>query len=235
MLLPTSLQRAHLIKRYKRFLADVRLETGEVVQAHCPNSGSMKGLCAPGEVIWINYVDNPKRKLKYSWELVEVGETLVGINTNRPNVLVKEALEAKKLSSFKSYEHIKAEAQYGPGTRLDFLLTGSNSGEKNAFVEVKNVTLKEGDKALFPDAVTTRGTKHLNTLMEALSKGYRSAIVFIVQREDVQSFSPAKDIDPVYFKTLKQAQEAGVEIYCYTCNMHLQSITIGAKLPIQIV
>lgn len=234
MLLPTSLQRGILVKRYKRFLADIKLKTGEIVQAHCPNSGSMKGLCNPGINVWLNYVDNPKRKLKYTWELVEIKDTLVGINTNRPNALVKEAIEKHALLPFKDYKGVKPEIQCGPGTRLDFLLSNSSAGEKDMYLEVKNVTLKQGNQALFPDAVTTRGTKHLNTLMELLDRGYRAALIYIVQREDVESFAGAKDIDRVYCQTLKKAIERGVEVYCYTCHMSTSEITIGKKLPIEV-
>ncbi len=233
MLLPVSLQRGKLIKRYKRFLSDVELSTGEVVQAHCPNSGSMKGLCDPGVSIWVNYVEDPKRKLKYSWELVEMPSSLVGINTNRPNKLMKDAFMDQTLNPFKNYQKVKPEVQCGEGTRLDFLLLESATGEKNAFVEVKNVTLKVGDQAQFPDAVTTRGTKHLNTLINVLKEGYRAALVFVVQREDVKSFTAAKDIDPVYAETLDRAKKEGVEVYCYACQMQTDRIILGSELPVE--
>lgn len=232
MQLPSILHKGKLIKRYKRFLADIELEDGQTITAHCPNSGSMKGLKEPGMEVYVSPANDPKRKLTYTWELVRLPSSLVGINTNVPNKLVQEALQNRSLQTFEGYRSVKPEKVCAPGTRLDFYVSDHEEGRKDAYIEVKNVTLREGNKALFPDAVTERGTKHLRVLMDMMDQGYRAALIFVVQRQDVQEFRPAKDIDPVYAKTLQQAIKRGVEIFCYTCYMSCEQIILDAELPV---
>ena len=185
-----------LVKRYKRFLADVELETGEKVTVHCPNSGSMKGCAIPGSKVWLSQSDNPKRKYKYTWELAKVPGTLIGINTLVPNRLVKQSIENGVIESLAGYEHVKAEVKTSSHTRLDLLLETKNSPK--CYVEIKNCTMVEDGVAMFPDAVTTRGQKHLDELCSLVSKGHRGIIFFLIQRTDAKVFKPAEQIDKVY-------------------------------------
>ena len=184
-----------LIKRYKRFFADIEYK-GKIITAHCPNSGSMMGLLNKGNVAWFSKSDNPKRKLKYTLEIIEVNKTMVGINTLLTNKIVLEALNQKKIINLIKFNNIKAEEKFSDKTRFDFLI--SNNKEK-CFLEVKNVTLVRKNKiAEFPDAITSRGTKHLRELISAKKKGYKSYILYLIQREDCKSFKIAKDIDQEY-------------------------------------
>lgn len=229
MKLPVSLLSGRLIKRYKRFLADVQLDAGDIVTAHCPNSGSMTGCNTPGSEVLLSLSDNPSRKFKYTWELVSVQGYWVGINTARPNNLVREAIESGVVKELQGYPAIRPEVPYGKNSRIDLLLNGSNG---NCYVEVKNVTLKEGDKALFPDAVTTRGQKHLSELMEVVRNGSRGVIFFVVQRGDCLSVSPADLIDPEYGRLLREAVRNGVEAVAYQAVVTPEEILLVRPLPI---
>ena len=195
MQLPHHLYHGRLIQRYKRFLADVLLDSGETVTAHCPNSGSMKGCATPGSPVLLSLSSNPKRKLAYTWELVEADGVWVGINTALPNRIVHEAIAMGMIPELADYRTVRPEVPYGTGSRIDLLLTGDRPP---CYVEVKNVTLVENGRALFPDAVTTRGQKHLRELMEVVRRGERGVIFFLVQRPDADSVSPADAIDPTY-------------------------------------
>lgn len=222
-----------LIKRYKRFLADVKLETGEEVTAHCPNSGSMKGCAIPGSPVWLSESDNPKRKYKYTWELAKVPETMIGINTLVPNKLVKQSIENGLIEELAGYDHVKAEVKTSTHTRLDLLLE-KNDGEK-CYVEIKNCTMVEEGVAMFPDAVTTRGQKHLDELIELVSRGHRGVIFYLIQRMDAKLFRPAAAIDKIYAQKLRKAKESGVEIITRDTSVTTEVIIIRNALPIELV
>ena len=216
-----------LIKRYKRFFVDLKFQDKEIV-AHCPNSGSMLGLLKKNNKAYFSKSDNPKRKLKYTLELIEVDNKLVGINTHLSNKIVFKALEEKKIKELIKYNSIKAEAKFSDKTRFDFLL--SNNNEK-CFLEVKNVTLSRTNKiAEFPDAITSRGTKHLNELTVAINKGYKSYLLYLIQREDCKSFKIAKDIDEEYKIAYDNAIKNGVKILCYDCKLNSEEIRINKQL-----
>lgn len=232
MKLPKPLLRGKLIKRYKRFLADVELEDGRIVTAHCVNSGSMLGIKEPDFEVWLSQSDNPRRKLKYTWELIKIQKTLVGVNTSYPNVLVAEAIENGVISELAGYDFLRREVKYGKNSRIDLLLEGV--GKPPCYVEVKSVTLKRkmNDKAEFPDAVTIRGAKHLIELADMVSKGNRAVMIYLVQREDCVTFTTADDIDPSYGMGLRTALEKGVKAYCYACHVRTDEIKIAKPLPI---
>ncbi|MGB0749673.1 MAG: DNA/RNA nuclease SfsA [Magnetospiraceae bacterium] len=221
-----------LIKRYKRFLADVTLQDGTVVTAHCANSGSMLGVKTEGAPVWLSPSDNPKRKLKYTWELIEIDGALVGINTSHPNAIVAEAIQAGSIAPLAGYAALRREVKYGKNSRIDILL--EDAARPPCYVEVKNVTLRRENRAEFPDAVTSRGTKHLRELMEMVRGGSRAVMVYLVQREDCQSFTPAADIDPEYAATLRLAATSGVETLCYACTVTPQAVTVTGTLPIDL-
>jgi sugar fermentation stimulation protein A len=221
-----------LIQRYKRFLADIQLEDGTVVTAHCANSGSMLGCAPAGAPVLLTRHDDPKRKLKYGWELVRIGGTWVGVNTARPNHLVKEAILAGRIPELCGYATLEMERQYGVSSRIDLLLSRPDGAR--CYVEVKNVTLVEGDCALFPDSVTARGTKHLHELSAQVRLGDRAVMLFLVQRGDCVHFRPAADIDPVYATTLIEAAAAGVELLCYACDVGPEGISVAGPLPISL-
>lgn len=219
-----------LLQRYKRFLADVRLEDGTVVTAHCANPGSMTGCLPEHAPVLLSHHPDPRRKLAYSWELVKVGESWVGINTARPNAIVREAIEAGAIPELAGYASIEPERKYGENSRIDLLLTGPD--RPPCYVEVKSVTLAEGPCALFPDSVTARGTKHLHELSAQVSAGDRAVMVFLVQREDCHHFRPAGAIDPTYAAALAAAEAAGVELLCYACTVSPDGIHVARRLPI---
>lgn len=223
------LYRGKLIRRYKRFLADVELMSGEVVTAHSANTGSMRGCSTPGSVVLLSKSDNPKRKLKYSWELVEVNQRWICINTALPNRLVEEAIEKNHIPLLQGYSQIRREVRYAENSRIDLLLERPG---QHCYVEVKNVTLMENETALFPDAVTTRGQKHLRDLMQMIDEGHRSIIFFVVNRSDCNSFSPANDVDPVYGKLLREAIGHGVEALAYQTRITPPEIILSEKLPV---
>jgi len=225
-----SLINGRLIKRYKRFLADIELETGEKVTAHCPNSGSMKGCAIPGSQVWLSESDNPKRKYKYTWELIKVPGTLIGINTQVPNKLVKQAIENDLIKELSGYDRVIAEVKTSSHTRLDLLLE-KVSGEK-CYVEIKNCTLVEEGIAMFPDAVTTRGQKHLDELDHLVSLGHRGVIFFLIQRMDAKAFKPAAMIDKIYAEKLRNVIKNGVEIVVRDTVISPPIIRLGNTVPV---
>ena len=230
---PDPLQRGSLLKRYKRFLADVRLESGEVVTAHCANTGTMLGLTAPGSEVWLSPARNPDRKLRYTWELIRDatnGEaSLVGINTAHPNALVEEAVRADRIPELTGYPSLRREVRYGKNSRIDLLLEAP--GRPKCYVEVKNVHLRrEPGLAEFPDSVTARGTKHLKELGDAVEAGNRAVMFYLVQRQDCGLFAVAADIDPVYAEALAEARTRGVEAICYACALTPQAIEVMKPL-----
>lgn len=225
MKFPDTLIEGRLLRRYKRFLADVELAGGEVITAHCANPGSMMGLKEPDARVWLSPARNPKRKLKFSWELVEADGALVGINTSWPNSVAEEAIAAGAVAELTGYENIKREVKYGENSRIDLLLSGA--GRPDCYVEIKSVTLKrQAGLAEFPDSVTARGTKHLNELSNMVSGGHRAVMFYLAQRDDCDRFSIAADIDPAYLDALEGALAAGVEAICYACRMDSDGIEV---------
>tara|TARA_Y100000590_G_scaffold348177_1_gene399064 strand:+ start:61 stop:756 length:696 start_codon:yes stop_codon:yes gene_type:complete len=216
-----------LIKRYKRFFVDIEYR-GNTITAHCPNSGSMMGLLKKGNIVWFSENNNPKRKLKYTLEIIEVNKTLIGINTHLSNKIVLEALNQKKIKSLIKFDNIKAEEKFSDKTRFDFLI--SNDKEK-CFLEVKNVTLAREKKiAEFPDSITSRGTKHLKELVVAKKKGFKSYILYLIQREDCESFKIAKDIDQEYKIAFTKALKNGVKVLCYDCKLNNEEIKLNNQI-----
>jgi len=227
---PDPLIRGRLIRRYKRFLADVTLETGDTVTAHCANPGSMMGLAEPDSEVWLSPSRNPKRKLAYSWELVRAGGGLVGVNTARPNALVEEALAAGRVAELVGYGRTRREVAYGANSRIDLLL--EDDARPPCYVEVKSVTLCRGDGlAEFPDAVTARGAKHLGELATVAATGARAVLLYLAQRGDCARFAVAADIDPAYARAAAAARAAGVEILCYACAVAPEGIALARPLP----
>ncbi|GMQ75586.1 MAG: DNA/RNA nuclease SfsA [Gammaproteobacteria bacterium] len=227
---------ATLVQRYKRFLVDVTLDDGTALTAHCPNTGSLLGCHTPGWRVWLSRSDNPKRKYAYTWELVELGDgALVGVNTGRSNALVREAIESGLIGELAGYDEIRPEVRYGDeNSRADFLLTG---GDGACYVEVKNVTaVVDQGIALFPDAVSTRGTKHLRELMRTLGGGgqphRRALLCFCVQRCDVREVRPADHIDPDYGRTLREALDAGVEVVAYRATVDPEAVALAERIPV---
>lgn len=234
---PSPLIRGRLIKRYKRFLADVVLDTGETITATCANTGSMMGLAAPDVGVWLSTNDSPTRKYRHTWELVEndiSGEThLVGINTNHPNKLVAEAIESKKIAPLRGYESLKREQKYGKSSRIDILLDDPKKGR--AYVEIKNVHLmRKPGLAEFPDSVTARGAKHLEELGDMVEEGHRAVMVYLIQRSDATRFTLAQDVDPNYADAFARAMDRGVEAIAYRCQMTSTEIEIEKKVPIRV-
>lgn len=227
---PEPLIRATLIKRYKRFLADVTLEDGEVVTAHVANSGRMTGVSAPGSTVWLLPNRSKTAKLKYRWELIEADGGLVGVNTGRPNTLVEEAIKDGTIEPLQGYETLRREVKYGANSRIDILLEGPGT----AYVEVKNVHMKEGEKATFPDAVTARGLKHLKEMTDMVEAGHRAVMIYCIQRSDCLVFDSDDAVDPAYGAGLRQAIADGVEAYAYACDVTLTGIRIAKALPIEL-
>jgi len=230
---PTPLIRGTLIKRYKRFLADIELENGETVTAHCANPGAMTGLKDPGLTAYLSTSDNPKRKLKYSLEVLEINGGLVGINTAHPNRIVEEAIKANQIAELTGYDNLRREVKYGENSRIDILL--EDTSKPLTYVEVKNVHfLRQSDLAEFPDSVTARGTKHLHELARMAAAGHRAVMFYLVQRTDCRRFSIAEDVDPTYAEALISARNAGVETLCYDCEIDLNRITVRQALDIDL-
>ena len=234
MRLPSPLLRGTLIERYKRFLADVRLDGGREVTASCPNTGSMLGLATPGATVWLSESANPARKYAYTWELVEAdlgaGPTLVGINTGHPNRLVAEALEARRIRSLAGYPALRREVRYGRNSRIDILLACPKRGL--CYVEIKNVHLsRRHGLAEFPDSVTARGAKHLAEMSEMVRNGHRAVMVFLIQRGDAMKLALARDVDPNYGLAFDAAVRAGVEAIALRCRMSLHEITVEKAVP----
>ena len=217
-----------LIKRYKRFMADVKLQNGHVVTAHCPNSGSMKGCSEPGRPVYISRSTNPKRKLKYTWEMIDMATSLVGVNTLVPNRLVRASIQAGLIPTLTQFDTIRTEVNYGNRSRIDILL---EKGLKKCFVEVKNCTLVMDSTACFPDAVTTRGHKHLVELQKQVQAGHRAVSFFLVQRMDAKRFRPADHIDLAYGQELRKAVKNGVEVIVCDVAITLEDISLNKELP----
>ncbi|MCP4914969.1 MAG: DNA/RNA nuclease SfsA [Oligoflexia bacterium] len=227
-----KLIKGKILKRYKRFLADIELEDGEVVVAHTANTGSMKTCWEPGWKVLCSYHDNPKRKLKYSLEMTNNGNTWIGVNTSLPNKLAMEAIANGTIKELDGYETIKPEAKIGQ-SRIDILL--KDGPTEQCYVEVKNVTmLGEDETGIFPDSVSTRGQKHLRELTDLVGQGIRACMLYVVQREDVNSFSPADEIDPEYGELLRAAAKAGVEILAYQCKLTPSKIELLTPIKVKL-
>ena len=224
--------RGTLIKRYKRFLADIKLDSGELITAHCPNSGSMKGCAIEGAPVWLSVSDNPKRKYKHTWELIQSPSSMIGINTMVPNRLVKRAVENDLIDELRGYETVQAEIKTSDHTRLDLMLESKK--KRKCYVEIKNCTLVEEGVAMFPDAVTTRGQKHLEELENLVSKGHRGVIFYLIQRMDARLFKPADAIDPVYGEKLRQVIKNGVQIVTRDVMIDQKMICIGRSIPVSL-
>ena len=223
---------ATLLKRYKRFLADVRLETGEIVTAHCPNTGSMKGCSEPGRPVYLSSHDNPKRKYKYTWELIAMPTSLVGVNTLVPNRLVFKSIDQKLIPELSEYNSIRREVKIGEHSRIDLMLT--DGGAKRCYVEIKNCTLVSEGIARFPDAVTYRGLKHIIELENLAEAGHRCMMFYFIQRMDAQVFRPADHIDPAYGRALRLSVAKGIEVLAYDVCIDLQGIELNKKIPCEL-
>ena len=224
-----SLIKGKLIKRYKRFFVDVQLDT-EIVTAHCPNTGSMKGLLNEGNEVYLLKNDDPKRKLKYGLEIIKAKKKLVGVNTHMANKIVNHGLSNNLIKELKNNDLIKPEVFFNKETRFDFLV---EKNKQKRFIEVKNVTLFRDKKiAEFPDAITTRGSKHLLTLIDAIKKGYKSYLIFLVQIQSMEYFRIAKEIDSEYYENYLMAKKAGVNFLAYRCNISSKKIYIDKKIKI---
>ena len=220
-----------LIKRYKRFLVDIKIKD-KIITAHCPNTGSMMGLLAEGNKVWLTKTDNKKRKLKYTLQIIEENGQKVGVNTHLTNKIVKEGLKNNFFKEFNKKTIIKAEEKFKPNTRFDFLL---NNNGKKTFIEVKNVTLsRKRNLAEFPDSITTRGAKHIIELIDAVKQGYKSYLIFVIQREDCNKFKIAEDIDPEYSKLLTVALKNKVKILCFDCKFSTKGIKLNKQIKLQI-
>ena len=218
-----------LVQRYQRFLADVRLKNGRVVTAHCPNTGSMTGCCEVGRPVYLSRHDNPRRKLKYTWELIDMPASLVGVNTLVPNRLVAFSVDAGQIPALEGYDQIQREVRIGSHTRIDLLLTAPD--RRHCYVEIKNCTLVQNGVAMFPDAVTSRGQKHLQELEKRVAAGDRSVIFFFIQRQDAIRFRPADSIDPAYGRFLRRAVKKGVEVLAYDVAIDLHGIRLRKQVP----
>ena len=219
------------VKRYKRFFVDVKIND-QVVTAHCPNTGSMYGLLKKDNKVWLSKSNNPNRKLKYTLEIIEDQNVKVGVNTHSTNKIVYHALKNNLIKELKKYTEIKPETKFGKNTRFDFLIMNK---ESKAFIEVKNVTLsREKKKAEFPDAVTSRGLKHIKELTNAYKKGYKIFILYVIQRDDCNFFTIAKDIDIDYAKALTKAMKNNLNILCYDCKFSSKGIKLNKKIKIKI-
>jgi len=224
-----SLIKGKLVKRYKRFFADIKVNKN-IVTAHCPNTGSMKGLLDRNNDVWISKNDNPKRKLKYTLEIIKVRKNLVGVNTHLANKIVHHGLSNNLINELKNNQLVKPEVFFNSHTRFDFLL---KKNKEKFFVEVKNTTLFREDKiAEFPDAITNRGSKHLKTLIDAIKKGYKSYILFLVQIQGMEYFKIAKDIDKEYYQNYLIAKKSGVNFLAYRCKISPKGIKIEKKIKI---
>ena len=231
MLFTSRLIRGTLVQRYKRFLADVRLPTGEIVTAHCTNTGSMLGCKEPGSTVYLSRSPNKGRKLAYTWEMIQVNRAWVGINTMHPNRLVAESIADGMIAELRGYDRIRREVKVSAHSRLDLCLEGANGC---CFVEVKNVTVSIERAAAFPDAISERATKHLKELMRLKRQGHRAAVVFVVQRGDCDYFRPADEIDPEYGRWLRRAVKAGVKALPYRAKVNTRGIVLTQRLPVRL-
>ncbi len=223
------LTKGTLLRRYKRFLADVELEDGGIVTAHTPNTGSMLGCSEPGRPVWLSLHDQAKRKYVYSLEMIRMPFALVGVNTGLPNRLIKTAIQAGCMEEFPFPARVAGEVRYGE-SRLDLRVETDN--QPTAFVEIKNCTLVENGTACFPDAVTSRGARHLEELAKAVKQGFRAVIFILVQRGDAERFSPADRIDPEWGRALRDVLDKGVELLVYRADLSLEKIAVGKRLPV---
>ena len=224
----TPLIHGTLIKRYKRFLADVQLADGKIITAHCPNTGTMLSCSAPGSAVCLSISDNPKRKYPHTLEMVQDNDTWVGVNTSLTNKLVAEAITEGRIPEFANADNVKAEVKTSSKSRLDLLIS---QDDQLTYVEIKNCSLAVDGCAMFPDAVTARGTKHLNELVRLKKEGFDSCIFFLVQRMDADKFRPAAQIDPVYGQTIIQALAAGVQVLVYQAKVSPTGIEVVRSLP----
>lgn len=229
MLYPVPLTEGRLVRRYKRFLADVELADGGVETVHCPNPGAMMGLLRPAAPVWLLPAANPKAKLRLGWELVEADGVVVGINANRPNRLVEEALAAGLLPTLAGYADVRREVRYGLRSRVDLVL--GTPGRPPCYVEIKNVHLRRGDWAEFPDCVTARGARHLDELAEMVRQGCRSVVLFVVQRPDCHRLRLAADLDPGFAAAMTRARTAGVEVAACVCTVAPSGIAVAHEIP----
>jgi len=230
MLLPQPIAHGRLVSRYKRFFADVVLDDGTAITAHCPNPGAMLGLNLPGLGVWLSRSDAPKRKLAWTLELVEDGGGLAGVNTMNPNRLVAEALAGDVIPELAGYAVHRREVKFGAASRVDFVLSGP--GRPDCYVEVKNCHLRrEGTLAEFPDCVAARSAKHLRELAAEVARGNRAVQLFVIQRTDCDRFAACADLDPVYAAGLAVAATAGVEVLCYGCDIEPAGVRIARRLP----
>jgi sugar fermentation stimulation protein A len=228
---PDTLLRGRLIKRYKRFMADVILDSGETITAHCANTGAMLGVQEADSEVWLSPARNPDRKLKFTWELIRIGGGLVGINTAHPNKVVAEAIEGGKIPELTGYDTLRREVKYGKNSRVDILL--SQDGKPDCYVEIKNVHLmRVAGVAEFPDSVSSRAAKHQGELADMVKQGARAVIFYLCQREDCDNFRLAADIDPDYAAAAKAARETGVEAMCYACTLTPEAIAVSRHLAI---
>lgn len=225
-----ELTKGNLIRRYKRFMADVLLENGETVTVHCPNSGKMLTCSQAGRKVYLSRSDNTSRKFPFTWEMIEMPGSLVVVNTLRANTMVRTALERDLIPELAGYTAIRSEFPYGKKSRIDLLLTGP--GKKPCLVEIKSSTLVENGIARFPDAVTARGLKHLMELRDAVKNGYRCVMFFLIQRTDAHTFRPAHDIDPVYGRELIKSHECGIEIISYDTTITYSGMNLGTRIPV---
>mgnify|MGYP001177574040 CR=1 FL=1 len=219
------------VKRYKRFFVDVKINKRKVI-AHCPNTGSMMGLLKKGNNVWLSETDNPNRKLKYTLQIIEDDRSKVGVNTHLTNKIVLDALNNDLIENFRNSKFVKQEVKFGENTRFDFLIDRNN---KKYFIEVKNVTLsRKKNVAEFPDAITSRGLKHIGELLNAKKKGYEIFLLFVIQREDCNEFKLAQDIDPDYCKSLLKAVKKKLNILCYDCKFSSKGIKLNHKIKFKI-
>lgn len=235
MRFPSPLVRGRLLQRYKRFLADVVLDSGERITAACPNTGAMLGLTAPGSVVWLSRSEAATRKYPHTWEMVEAdlgnGRAMVGINPMHPNRLVAESIAAGSIKKLAGYELLRREVKYGAASRIDLLLEDARKGR--CYVEVKNVHLmRRQGRAEFPDCVTTRGTRHLHELTEMVAQGHRAVMVYLIQRADADSFSISGDLDADYWQAFGRALDAGVEALAFRCRMSVEEIAVDKAVRV---
>ena len=231
MIFNKKLISGEFVKRYKRFFVDVKIDN-KIITAHCPNTGSMMGLLSANNKVWLSKSENPERKLKYTLQIIENKKSMVGVNTHLTNKIVLEALEENSIKELKNLDNIKSEVKFGKNTRFDFLISKNN---KKIFVEVKNVTLsRKKGVAEFPDAVTARGLKHINELINASKRGFETYLLFLIQRNDCNQFKIAQDIDPDYYKLLTKAAKKNLNIICYDCKFSPKGIKLNKNIKLKL-
>ncbi len=231
MIFNKKLISGEFVKRYKRFFVDVKINN-KIITAHCPNTGSMMGLLSANNKVWLSKSENPERKLKYTLQIIENKKSMVGVNTHLTNKIVLEALEENSIKELKNLDNIKSEVKFGKNTRFDFLISKNN---KKIFVEVKNVTLsRKKGVAEFPDAVTARGLKHINELINAGKRGFKTYLLFLIQRNDCNQFKIAQDIDPDYYKLLTEAAKKKLNIICYDCKFSPKGIKLNKNIKFKL-